>query len=112
MINDKGLTVFINHLRGVFGIVLPVTKPLFEGRRVNLALFTEADIIAIPSEESDIIRSRLDLARLKGYIFLIALATIDDDTVIAVLYGSSSKLIAAYQLGDNHLPGHGENAQT
>ena len=69
-----------------------------------------ADIIILFREETDIVRSGLDLTRLKNNILLITLATVNDDTIITILNGSSRKHIAAYLVRDKNLPGHGYTA--
>ena len=70
----------------------------------------EADVVILFREETNIIRSGLDLARLKDNILLITLASVNDDTIVTVLNGSSRKHIAANLIGDKNLPGHGNTA--
>ena len=69
-----------------------------------LANIMIADIVTLAVKASYIIGCTLYLARLKGYILLVNLATGYDNTIIAVLNGSSSKLMTAYLLRDNNLP--------
>ena len=69
-----------------------------------------SDVIILFREKTDIVRSGLDLARLKDNILLITLATVNDDTIVAVLNGSSRKHIAAYLIRDKNLPRHSYTA--
>ena len=71
-----------------------------------------ADIVILTVEQTYIICCRLDLCRLKGDILLIALTTVNDDTIIAVFLGSFSELNTSNLLGDNNLPGHTKRTHT
>ena len=81
--------------------------------KILSALLTDkmiSDVIILFREKTDIVRSGLDLTRIEDNILLITLATVNDDTVVTVLNGSSRKHIAAYLVRDKNLPRHGNTA--
>ena len=75
--------------------------------KILSALLTDemiSDVIILFREKTDIVRSGLDLTRIEDNILLITLATVNDDTIVTVLNGSSRKHIAAYLVADDNLP--------
>ena len=100
---DTHLSKLVNNSTAdltLFGCQHPTLRLLFYNMITNIVILFRI--------KTDIIRSGLDLTRLKGYIFLIAVTTVNDDTIVTVLNGSSSKLMTAYLVIDERLPREGK----
>ena len=102
----------ITHVLTVLGFlqetVVIAAQILVELTRSLFADEVEADVVAVKVERANIVRCALDLVGFKHHVFLVVVSSVNDHAIVTVLNGSSSKLMTAYLVIDEGLPGEGK----